>query len=84
MPSVLQLQEAKARFSEVVTAAMNGEPQIITKHGKEAAVVISCADFRRLTHQEGNLVAFLLTSPLMGSGIDLTREDSAPRKDIDL
>jgi hypothetical protein len=50
MPSVLQLQEAKARLSQVVTAAMNGEPQIITKR----------------------------------SGIDLTREDSAPRKDIDL
>jgi prevent-host-death family protein len=84
MPNILQLQEAKARLSEVVAAAMNGEPQIITKHGKEAAVVISCADFRRLTRPDGTLIEFLRTSPLAGSGIDLSREDSAPRRDIDL
>ncbi len=41
-----QLQEAKQHFSEVVKRARQGEPQIVTKHGKEAAVVVSIEEYR--------------------------------------
>jgi prevent-host-death family protein len=37
-----KLQDAKARFSEVVRRAREGEPQTVTVHG-EPAVVISAA-----------------------------------------
>jgi len=41
------LQDAKARFSEVVRAAKK-EPQTITLRGEEAAVVVSAEEYRRL------------------------------------
>ena len=43
-----QLQEAKARLSELVKSAQQKGPQQITVHGKPAAVVLSCTDYDRL------------------------------------
>src|SRR5689334_16937875 len=43
-----QLQDAKARFSEVVRLAKREGPQRVTVHGREEIVVISADDFRRL------------------------------------
>ena len=43
-----QLQDAKAQLSQVVEAALNGEPQHITRHGKRAVVVVSEATFESL------------------------------------
>jgi antitoxin Phd len=37
-----KLQDAKARFSELVRRARAGEPQVVTVHGKEAVVVVDC------------------------------------------
>jgi prevent-host-death family protein len=42
------VQDAKARFSEVVREAEKGEAQIITRHGEETAVVLSAKEYRRL------------------------------------
>ena len=36
-----QLQEAKSKFSQLVEDAMHKEPQIVTKHGDKAVVVLS-------------------------------------------
>jgi prevent-host-death family protein len=38
---VWQLQEAKNRFSQVVERALKQGPQIITRHGIEAVIVLS-------------------------------------------
>lgn len=38
--NVWKLQDAKARFSEVVRNARTGEPQHVTVHGQEAVVVV--------------------------------------------
>jgi prevent-host-death family protein len=35
-----KLQDAKARFSEVVRRARQGQPQQVTVHGKQAVVVV--------------------------------------------
>jgi len=40
-----KLQDAKARFSEVVRRARSGAPQQVTVHGKEAVVVVDPARF---------------------------------------
>lgn len=40
-----KLQDAKARFSEVVRCAREGEPQQVTVHGKEAVLVVDPARF---------------------------------------
>ena len=43
-----QLQSAKAHFSEVVEAATQGKPQRVTRHGKDAVVVVSAVDYDAL------------------------------------
>lgn len=40
-----KLQDAKARFSEVVRQARAGEPQEVTVHGKKAVAVVDLARF---------------------------------------
>ena len=49
----LALREAKARLSELVAAAQNGERVIITKHGEPAVELVQChgrggIDFEKL------------------------------------
>jgi prevent-host-death family protein len=71
-----QLQDAKARFSEVFRLARERGPQRVTKHGREAVVVLPAEEYARLTESEarkGGLAEFFAASPLRGSGIDLDR-----------
>ena len=42
------LQDAKNRFSAVVEAAQRGEPQLVTKRGAPAVVVVAAEDYARL------------------------------------
>lgn len=62
-----RLQDAKAQFSQVVEAALQGEPQHVTRRGREAVVVLSEANYRSL--REGarasapGFVAHLLAIP---------------------
>jgi len=51
MSASWSLQDAKNRFSAVVTAAKR-EPQTVTKHGKPAVVVVDAAEFARLRKLE--------------------------------
>ncbi|MDE8343600.1 MAG: type II toxin-antitoxin system Phd/YefM family antitoxin [Acidocella sp.] len=46
----IQLRDAKASLSAVVDDAVRGEPAIITRHGKPQAVVLSFAEWQRLSH----------------------------------
>jgi prevent-host-death family protein len=43
-----RLQDAKARFSEVVREAQQHGPQRVTLHGKDAVVIVGAAEFDRL------------------------------------
>ena len=78
-----QLQEAKNKLSQVVQKAQKSGPQVITVHGKEAVVVISSDEYRKLTHKEGSLVEFFQNSPLRGVELDLDRSKDTGR-DINL
>ena len=42
------VQEAKARFSELLEASLNEGPQIVTRRGVEAAVLVPFEEWRRL------------------------------------
>jgi prevent-host-death family protein len=68
-----QVQEAKQRFSEVLRAAEAGEPQIVTKHGEEVAVVIDIAEYRRLRGESVGFMDFLRAEPLVDAEVDLVR-----------
>lgn len=76
--------EAKNKLSELLAAANRGEPQLITKNGVETAVIISYAEFRRLTARQGSLNDFLLRGPLHKSHLKLERnqDDGRPAPDF--
>lgn len=78
-----QLQDAKNRLSELVKAAEKEGPQVITVHGREAAVVVSADEYHKLTEKRGSLVEFFQNSPLRGVELDLTRSNDVGRE-IDL
>ena len=48
MSKTWQVQEAKARFSEFLEASSRQGPQIVTKRGVEAAVLLPIEQWRRL------------------------------------
>jgi prevent-host-death family protein len=78
-----QVQTAKARFSEVFRRARTEGPQLITRQGKEAVVMISDVQYEQLvgrSHQPKNLVQFFRESPLVGIDLDLAREKDDGRK----
>ena len=62
-----QVQDAKTRLSEVIEEAHLRGPQIITRHGRERAVVLSIADFRALTAHKPGLREYLLGGPKVDS-----------------
>jgi prevent-host-death family protein len=79
-----QVQEAKNKFSELIERAGHGEPQVITKHGAEVAVLISIGQYKERFAPEQSLVEFLLNSPLADSGLVVTRDQGADRPPVDL
>jgi len=71
-----QLQTAKARFSEIFRLARSEGPQVITRQGKDAVVMLSDDEYRQLVgkaHQPKSLVEFFRASPLVGVELDLER-----------
>lgn len=42
------VQDAKARFSEFLDACMSDGPQMVTKRGAEAAVLVPVGEWRKL------------------------------------
>jgi antitoxin Phd len=79
-----QLQEAKNKFSRVIEDAVNSGPQIITRRGVEVAIVISYASYQKMVASRGKLSDFFRESPLVGIDLDLARDESDARKDIEL
>ena len=83
MGNVWQLQEAKNKFSNLVDKARHDGPQVVTKHGKEAVVIIAIEDYQKLNKPKSDLISFLKKSPLSDINLDLTREKS-PSRDVEL
>lgn len=59
-----RLQDAKARFSELVRLAHSDGPQHVTLHGRDAVVVIDADEYRRLS---GSRTGQLLIDALQAS-----------------
>lgn len=75
------LQDAKARFSEVVRKARSEGPQRITVHGREEVVVVSVDEYRRVKGQPTGqaLVKVMQSSPLRDIRIERLRTRSRVR-----
>jgi prevent-host-death family protein len=65
------LQDAKARFSELVRRVRSEGPQHVTVHGRDEVVVIAAEEFRRL---KGDLTGQALIAAMQAS----------PHRDIDI
>jgi prevent-host-death family protein len=65
------LQDAKARFSELVRRVRSEGPQRVTVHGRDEVVVISAEEFRRL---KGDLTGRALIEAMQAS----------PHRDLDI
>lgn len=72
--------EAKAKFSEVVEKAQSAGPQLITRNGRKAAVIVSADEWERKTQRAGTLADFFAASPLRNSGLEIVRRKERPRK----
>ena len=76
------LQQARNSFSTVVAAAMEGRPQYVTKRGRTAVVVVSAADYTRLTKGSRARCSFvdqLLDQPEGPEAPDDPRVEVTPR-----
>ena len=69
-----QIQQAKARFSELVDRTLKEGPQTVTRHGKPVAVLVPAEQYRRLSGKGKSLKAMLAAAPLRGLEIRRTRE----------
>jgi prevent-host-death family protein len=58
-----QLQQAKARFSELVKRACAEGPQHVSVRGEPTVVVISEREFTRLTRPRRSIVDHILDGP---------------------
>ena len=58
-----QVQDAKARFSEFLSASLTEGPQIVTRRGVQTAVLIPVDEWRRLKRAAGPRVKALLLEP---------------------
>ena len=78
-----KLEDAKNQFSKLVQHARRNGPQVVTRHGREAVVVMAVEEYRRLAAGGQGLVEFMRASPLaavLASGdLELVRSRDLPR-----
>lgn len=77
-----QLQDAKNKLSEVVDTSINKGPQIISRRGRNTAVVISYADYQRYIAPKKGLKKTLLSSGL--DELELSRDQSTAGRATEL
>ena len=78
-----KLEDAKARFSELVRRAQSEGPQRVTVRGRDAVVVISADELERLLPAERRLPFVEFMESLYVEGLGLSRETDRGR-DLDL
>jgi prevent-host-death family protein len=93
-PGSWKLQDAKARFSEVVRRARSEGPQRVTVHGKDTVVILSAEDYAKtrppgLAHGKERTAADLIAVMQKGRRLGLKLRPAkgglmAPRPPIDL
>jgi prevent-host-death family protein len=70
-----QLQDAKNKLSEVVDTSILKGPQIISRRGKNTAVLLSYEEYKKLTNKKKTVKEALMAMDI--SQLDLTRDKSS-------
>lgn len=80
---VWQLQEAKARFSELVNEVERDGYHTITKNGHPVAMIISKNEFEKMQKPKNTLLDFFREAPLPDLDLDIERNKDLGR-DVNL
>ncbi len=73
--AIWKLEEAKAKFSEVVRRAHDQGPQYVTVRGKQAVAIIDAGELERLLPPNPAVVPLVqFLESLYVEGLDLTRD----------
>jgi prevent-host-death family protein len=85
LPGHWLLQDAKARFSELVRRVRSEGPQHVTVHGRDEVVVVSAEEFRRLKGERSGdtLITAMQASPSLDIDIEPKR-GRMPVRGVDL
>lgn len=80
------LQDAKARLSELVDRCLIGEPQIILRRGQPAVVVLPYAEYEQANRPRETLLSFFQRAPSVDLDYDAfhSTETTDQMREIDL
>jgi prevent-host-death family protein len=75
LPGYWLLQDAKARFSELVRRVHSEGPQHVTVHGRDEVVVIAAEEYRRLQGERTGraLIEAIQASPYRDTELEAPR-----------
>lgn len=74
------VQDAKARFSELLDACVSQGPQVITRRGAETAILVPLGEWKRLNEAARPSLKSLLLSDFGRGDLEVPRRGSARRR----
>lgn len=74
------VQDAKARFSEMLDACLKDGPQLVTRRGTEAAMLVPVAEWKRLTAEARPSLKALLMSDIGRTELNIPARGQATRR----
>ena len=80
--STWPVHDAKARFSELLEACMSEGPQLVTKRGSEAALLVPMAEWRRLKETARPSLKELLLAPTGRDDLHIPPRGQARRRAV--
>jgi antitoxin Phd len=76
------VQDAKARFSELLNACLKEGPQLVTRRGSETAVLVPIAEWRRLSNAKRPSLKELLLSDEARADLELQARGRVKRRPV--
>ncbi len=73
-----QLQDAKARFSELFSGVLDSGAQYVSRRGKETIMLIPEDEYKKLKGEKSSFVSFLFSGPR--TNLDITRSRDVGRE----
>lgn len=79
---VWPVQDAKARFSETLETCMREGPQVVTRRGSEAAILVAAAEWQRLTRAARPALKELLLADRARGELNTPRRGGSRRRTV--
>ena len=76
------VQDAKARFSQMLETCLREGPQVVTKRGAEAAVLVPATHWRRLNHAAKPTLKELLLSDYARGNLNVPPRGGRRRRKV--